>query len=57
VYADFYYIGDLAYENADFDVYTDKAYGTLCLYAFTEDAINKQLPLTKEDKAALDAAR
>ncbi len=53
VYADFYYIGDLSYENEDFDVYTEKAYGTLCLYAHTEDAINKEAPLTEADKAAL----
>ena len=53
VYADFYYIGDLAYESEDFDVYTDKAYGTLCLYAFTEASINRESPLSTEDKAAL----
>ena len=53
VYADFYYIGDLSYENENFDIYTDKAYGTLCLYAYTEEAINKQAPLTEDDKAAL----
>lgn len=53
VYADFYYVGDKAYENEGFDVYTDKAYGTLCLYAFTEDVINKESPLTEDDTAAL----
>ena len=53
VYADFYYVGDRAYEDEGFDVYTDKAYGTLCLYAFTEDAINKEAPLTEADRAAL----
>jgi hypothetical protein len=57
VYADFYYVGDLAYENEDFDIYTDKAYGTLCLYAYTEDAINKETPLTEEDRAALEARK
>ena len=57
VYVDFYYIGDLAYEEEGFDVYTDKAYGTLCLYAFTEDAINKQAPLSDADKAALAAVK
>lgn len=53
VYADFYYVGDIAYEGEGFDVYTDKAYGTLCLYAYTEDAINKETPLSDDDKAAL----
>ena len=53
VYADFYYVGDLAYENEDFDVYADKAYGTLCLYAFTEASINRESPLSAEDKTAL----
>lgn len=53
VYADFYYIGDRAYEDEGFDVYADKAYGTLCLYAFTEDAINQEAPLTEADRAAL----
>ena len=35
-YADFYYVGDIRYLNEDFDIYTDEAYGTLCLYAHTE---------------------
>lgn len=36
IYADFYFVGDLAYETDGFDIYEDKAYGTLCLYAYTE---------------------
>ena len=55
VYADFYYVDDKAYEAEDFDVYTDKAYGTLCLYAYTEDAINKEAPLTEDERTALAA--
>lgn len=36
IYADFYYVGDIRYLDEDFDIYTDEAYGTLCLYAHTE---------------------
>ncbi len=36
IYADFFYVGDKAYETENFDIYTDEAYGTLCLYAYTE---------------------
>ena len=57
VYVDFYYTGDLRYENEDFDIYEDKAYGTLCLYAHTEADINKTAPLSEKDKAALNAAK
>lgn len=53
VYADFYYIGDIAYLNPNFDIYTDKAYGTLCLYAYTEKDDNVTLPLSDSDKTAL----
>ncbi len=56
VYADFYYVGDIAYQNEDFDVYEDKAYGTLCLYAYTEESINKLSPLSEADKKALEAS-
>ena len=35
-YADFYYVGDIRYLDEGFDIYTDEAYGTLCLYAHTE---------------------
>ena len=54
VYADFYYVGDVAYENESFDVYADKAYGTLCLYAYTEASINREEPLSAKDIAALE---
>ena len=47
VYADFYYVGDIAYNNEGFDIYTDKAYGTLCLYTFADE--NVEVKLTKED--------
>lgn len=57
VYADFYYVGDIAYLDEDFDVYRDSAYGTLCLYAFTEAEINQTKSLSKQDKAALEAAK
>lgn len=36
IYADFYYVGDIRYLEEGFDIYTDEAYGTLCLYAHTE---------------------
>lgn len=36
IYADFYYVGDIRYLDEGFDIYTDEAYGTLCLYAHTE---------------------
>ena len=36
IYADFYYVGDVKYLDEGFDIYTDEAYGTLCLYAYTE---------------------
>lgn len=39
VYVDFYYVGDIAYLEPDFDIYSGGAYGTLCLYAYTENKI------------------
>ena len=53
VYADFYYLGDVAYENEDFDIYTSEAYGTLCLYAFADKTI--EVELDKDDAAAIEA--
>lgn len=53
VYADFYYVGDVAYESPDFDIYKDEAYGTLCLYAYTEAKDNEPRELTSADKEAL----
>lgn len=53
VYADFYYKGDIAYESSGFDIYRDKAYGTLCLYAYTEASDNVTRPLSAADKKAL----
>lgn len=52
VYADFYYLGDIAYENRDFDIYSDEAYGTLCLYAFADNVL--EVELTKDDVAAIE---
>ena len=53
VYADFYYLGDIAYLEEGFDVYEDKAYGTLCLYAYTEAENDVTAPLSDKDKKAL----
>ena len=53
VYADFYYLGDLMYENESFDIYTEEAYGTLCLYTFADKTI--EVELTKDDIAAMEA--
>ena len=52
VYADFYYLGDIAYKNEGFDIYTHEAYGTLCLYTFKDNTI--VLELTKEDIKAIE---
>lgn len=53
VYADFYYLGDVAYNNEDFDIYTDTAYGTLCLYTFADETLD--VKLTKDDVKALES--
>lgn len=52
VYADFYYLGDVAYEKADFDIYTHTAYGTLCLYTFADKTL--EVELTKDDIEAIE---
>ena len=52
VYADFYYLGDVAYENEGFDIYTDTAYGTLCLYTFADKTL--EVELTKDDIEAIE---
>ena len=52
VYADFYYLGDVAYEKDGFDIYTDEAYGTLCLYTFADNAV--EVELTKNDVRAIE---
>jgi hypothetical protein len=54
VYADFFYIEDIGYLSEDFDIYTDKAYGTLCLYAFTEEGDNQIIKLTEKQKHMLE---
>ena len=54
VYADFFYIGDIGYQSEDFDIYEDKAYGTLCLYAFTEEGDNEVTNLTEKQKQMLN---
>lgn len=52
VYADFYYLGDVAYNNEDFDIYNDSAYGTLCLYTFADKTVD--VKLTKDDVKAIE---
>ena len=51
VYADFYYLGDVAYNNEGFDVHTDRAYGTLCLYTYADEILEKEP--TKDDIKAI----
>lgn len=53
VYADFYYVGDIAYNNGEFDIYTDTAYGTLCLYTFADKTL--EVELTKDDIKAIES--
>lgn len=55
VYADFYYVGDIAYNNESFDIYTDTAYGTLCLYTFADKSL--EVELTKDDIKAIENYR
>lgn len=43
VYADFYFVNDVAYEEETFDIYSDTAYGTLCLYAYADKNITRTL--------------
>lgn len=52
VYVDFYYNGDIAYNEADFDVYTDTAYGTLCVYTFKDRTASE--PLSRAEKNAIE---
>ena len=52
VYADFYYIGDVAYTKEDADIYTDIAYGTLCLYSFADKTVD--VKLTKDAVKAIE---
>ena len=53
IYADFYFVEDIAYLADDFDIYTDTAYGTLCLYAYADESIPRAL--TEADIDALRA--
>lgn len=53
VYADFYFVEDLAYLEESFDVYTEEAYGTLCLYAYADK--NVEVVLSDADIEAIDA--
>ncbi len=53
VFADFFYIDDIMYQKEGYDVYVDRSYASLCLYAFTEESETRSL--TKEDIAALEA--
>lgn len=52
VYADFYYVGDVAYNNEDFDIYEDVAYGTLCLYTYADPTL--EVKLTRDDIKAIE---
>ena len=52
VFADIYYIGDVRYNDVDFDVYNDSAYGTLCLYTFMDRDVFVEL--TRDDVKALE---
>ena len=53
IFADFYFVEDIPYLSEDFDVYTEEAYGALCLYAYTEKTTTREL--TKEDIEAIKA--
>ena len=53
VFADFYFVEDVAYEKEGFDEYTEEAYATLCLYAYTEE--NGTRSLSGKDIAAIKA--
>ena len=52
VYVDFYYKGDIAYNEADFDIYTDTAYGTLCIYTFEDRSATESL--SRAEKKAIE---
>ena len=44
VYLDFYFLGDVKYKtDPEFDIYTDTAYGTLCLYTYKDKTIDVKL--------------
>ena len=51
VFADFYFAEDMGYLEEGFDIYIDEAYGTLCLYAFTEEKLSFEL--SKNDETAI----
>lgn len=53
VFADFYFKDDIRYLAEDFDVYVEKAYGALCLYAYTEEC--ESIELGKKDIEAIEA--
>ena len=53
VYADFYFNDDISYLEPDFNIYEDRAYGTLCLYAYADK--NVPLSLTDDDIKALES--
>ena len=52
VYADFFYLGDVAYNNEDFDIYEDTAYGTLCLYTHADETL--EVKLSNDDIKAIE---
>jgi len=47
IYADFYFKNDIRYQAENFDIYSEIAYGTLCLYAHTEPKLTR--PLTADE--------
>ena len=53
VYLDFYFLGDVKYKiDPEFDIYTDAAYGTLCLYTYKDETV--EVKLTKDDIKAIE---
>lgn len=51
VYTDFYFKDDIRYQQPEFDIYSEVAYGTLCLYAYTEPKLTR--PLTADEIGSL----
>lgn len=53
VYADFYFKDDIRYQQQEFDIYSEVAYGTLCLYAYTEPTVSRAL--TESEAESLES--
>ncbi len=52
VFVDFFFKNDIWYEKEEFDVYVDKSYATLCIYAYTEESAEREL--SKDDIKAIE---